>query len=148
MAKPDTFSKWVQDGEADSMLAIIQSLSMQGLSQKEIAREVGTTDRTLRGMAKKYHSVSQALKNGRRSVVALAQNKLMEKVQTGDTTAIIYALKVYGGDFFKDDRLRLTAEITGRNGAPINVETGPQIYLPKKDGDGDAGEQGESAGTK
>jgi hypothetical protein len=141
MAKKDTFSKWVEDGEADSMLAVIQSLSMQGFSQVQIAKEVGITDTTLRLMAKRYPSVSSALKNGRRTVVALAQNKLMDKVQMGDTTAIIYALKVYGGEFFNSDRLQVKAEVTGRNGQPINVDMGPQIYLPQKDEEGEDGDE-------
>jgi len=56
----------------------------------------------------------------------------MEKVSSGDTTAIIYALKVYGGEFF-NDRKTLRAEITG---APISVQPQIQIYLPETDGDG------------
>ena len=137
MPKLDTFQKWIEDGDADSQLAIIQSLSMQGFSQKEISKEIGISDRTLRELVKKYPSVSSALKNGRKSVVALCQNKLMDKIQMGDTTAIIYALKVYGGEFFNSDRVKVNAEVTGRNGAAIDLNVSPQIYLPAKDGDGD-----------
>ena len=52
----------------------------------------------------------------------------MEKVSSGDTTAIIYALKVYGGDFF-NDRKAVEAKISG---TPIAVPS-VQIYLPEKD---------------
>ena len=54
---------------------------------------------------------------------------MMEKVSSGDTTAIIYALKVYGGDFF-NDRKSVEAKISG---TPIAVQPSVQIYLPEKD---------------
>ena len=132
MAKQDTFQKWIEDGEADSMLAVIQSLSMQGHSIAEIGIGIGVSERTLSRLIKTYPSVSAAIKNGRRTVVAMCQNKLMDKIQMGDTTAIIYALKVYGGDFFKDDCTKIRAEVTGRNGQPIEIN-GPKVYLPMKD---------------
>ena len=53
----------------------------------------------------------------------------MERVSSGDTTAIIYALKVYGGDFF-NDRKAIEAKITG---TPVSVQAPVQIYLPEKD---------------
>ena len=53
----------------------------------------------------------------------------MEKVSSGDTTAIIYALKVYGGDFF-NDRKAVESKITG---TPISVKPQVQVYLPATD---------------
>ena len=73
--------------------------------------------------------MKKAIETGRLSVVAMCQNKLMEKVSSGDTTAIIYALKVYGGDFF-NDRKSVEAKISG---TPIAVQPSVQIYLPEKD---------------
>ena len=80
----------------------------------------------------------KAIKNGRLSVVAMCQNKLMERVSSGDTTAIIYALKVYGGEFF-NDRKTVKAEITGTPVAQPQV----QIYLPATDSEV-GGENGEA----
>ena len=62
--------------------------------------------------------------------MAMCQNKLMERVSNGDTTAIIYALKVYGGDFF-NDRKTVEAKVTG---TPLSVQPNVQIYLPSTDG--------------
>ena len=59
----------------------------------------------------------------------MCQNKLMEKVSSGDTIAIIYALKVYGGDFFNDRKASVEAKITGES----TLQSQVQIYLPAKD---------------
>ena len=73
--------------------------------------------------------MKKAIETGRLSVVAMCQNKLMEKVTSGDTTAIIYALKIYGGEFF-NDRKTLETKITG---SPVSVQPQVQIYLPEVD---------------
>jgi hypothetical protein len=95
----DLFEEWVEKGEVESNLAIMQSLSMQGQSMMQIAGYFGVSKRTLQYLQKEYPVIEKSVKAGCASVVAMCQNKLMEKVSSGDTTAIIYALKVYGGDF-------------------------------------------------
>lgn len=133
----DLFEQWVESGEVENNLAIIQSLSMQGKSMAEIASAFDVSRRTLQNLQKEHPALEKAIKTGRLSVVAMCQNKLMERVSGGDTTAIIYALKVYGGDFF-NDRKSIEAKITG---APIAVQPQVQIYLPERDSE--AGESGE-----
>jgi hypothetical protein len=127
--RKDLFEKWVESGEVESNLAIAQSLSMQGQSMTQIAEHFGISKRTLQYLQQEHPAIEKAIKSGRFSVVALCQNKLMEKVTSGDTTAIIYALKVYGGDFF-NDRNTVKAELSGKL-----VSTLPQIqiYLPETD---------------
>ncbi len=127
--RKDTFEQWVENGEVDSNLAIIQSLSMQGKSIEEIAKAFDISKRTLHYLQKEHPAVEKAIRTGRLSVVAMCQNKLMEKVSGGDTTAIIYALKVYGGSFF-NDRKTVEAKITG---TPVSVQPQVQIYLPERD---------------
>ena len=136
--KKDLFEKWVENGEVESNLAVAQSLSMQGQSLTQIAEHFGIAKRTLINLKEKHPAIEKAIKAGRFSVVAMCQNKLMEKVSSGDTTAIIYALKVYGGEFF-NDRKTLKAEITG---TPLSVQPQIQIYLPETDAEvGDDGEK-------
>lgn len=127
--RKDLFEQWVESGEVENNLAIIQSLSMQGKSMEEIAGAFDITRRTLQKLQKEHPALKKAIETGRLSVVAMCQNKLMEKVSSGDTTAIIYALKVYGGDFF-NDRKSVEAKISG---TPIAVQPSVQIYLPEKD---------------
>ena len=124
--RKDLFEQWVESGDVENNLAIIQSLSMQGKSMEEIASVFDITRRTLQKLQKEHPALKKAIETGRLSVVAMCQNKLMERVSSGDTTAI---LKVYGGDFF-NDRKAIEAKITG---TPVSVQAPVQIYLPEKD---------------
>lgn len=126
MAKQDLFEKWVEAGQVENNLAIVQSLSMQGKSMEDIAQVFNITKRTLQNLQNKHSSLHKAIETGRLSVVAMCQNKLMERVTNGDTTAIIYALKVYGGDFF-NDRKTIESKITE---AATSLQSQVQIYLP------------------
>ena len=126
--RKDLFEQWIESGDVENNLAIVQSLSMQGKSMEEIASAFDITRRTLQKLQKEHPALKKAIDSGRLSVVAMCQNKLMERVVNGDTTAIIYALKVYGGDFF-NDRKAVEAKITG---GPISVQPQVQIYLPDR----------------
>ena len=134
--RKDLFEQWIESGDVENNLAIVQSLSMQGKSMEEIASAFDITRRTLQKLHKEHPALKKAIDSGRLSVVAMCQNKLMERVVNGDTTAIIYALKVYGGDFF-NDRKAVEAKITG---GPISVQPQVQIYLPERDSE--VGENG------
>lgn len=134
--RKDLFEQWIESGEVENNLAIVQSLAMQGKSMDEIAKVFDITRRTLLNLQKEHAALEKAIKNGRLAVVAMCQNKLMERVSSGDTTAIIYALKVYGGDFF-NDRKAVEAKITG---TPLSVQPQVQIYLPERDSE--VGENG------
>lgn len=127
--RKDLFEQWVESGEVETNLAVVQSLSMQGKSIAEIADAFDISKRTLLYLQKKHSALAKAIKNGRLSVVAMCQNKLMERVSNGDTTAIIYALKIYGGEFF-NDRKTTKAEISG---TLTSVQPQVQIYLPATD---------------
>ena len=135
--RKDLSERWVESGEVENNLAIIQALSMQGKSMAEIAEAFEISRRTLQNLQKEHPALKKAISSGRLSVVAMCQNKLMERVASGDTTAIIYALKVYGGDFF-NDRKAVEAKITG---TPVSVQPQVQIYLPERDTE--VGENGE-----
>ena len=124
----DLFEKWVESGTVENKLAIVQSLSMQGQSMAQIAETMGVTRKTLHNLQNKHPALKKAIENGRLTVVAMCQNKLMEKVMQGDTIAIIYALKVYGGDFF-NDRKTPKANI---NESSVSVQPQVQIYLPQQ----------------
>ncbi len=132
MGKLDTFEQWVRDGTAQQNLALMQSAAMQGKSLQEIAEEFNMSEKSLKKLQQKHNSVKTALSNGRDTVVAMCQNKLMDQVRSGDTTAIIYSLKIYGGDFFNDRRFVNRTEISGKDGGEIKVGSNVMFYLPEK----------------
>ena len=77
--RKDLFEQWVESGEVDNNLAIIQSLSMQGKSMAEIADVFEISRRTLQNLQKEHPAIEKAIRSGRLSVVAMCQNKLMER---------------------------------------------------------------------
>ena len=133
----DLFEKWIENGEMENKLSIVQSLSMQGKSMEEIANVFCITRRTLQNLQKKHSPLRKAIETGRLNVVAMCQNELMKRVSNGDTIAIIYALKVYGGDFFNDRKALAEAKNTGESASQPKV----QIYLPARDSEADGNEQ-------
>ena len=60
-AKKDLFEKWIESGEAENKLAVIQSLSMQGKSLAEIAECFDISKRTLINLKAKYPAVEKAI---------------------------------------------------------------------------------------
>lgn len=123
--KKDTYEKWVEEGSLESKLAVINVLAAQGLNMKDIAQAVGIQDRTLYKMQQRHSNVRDAIERGRVYVVAECHSYLMDQVRDGNITAIIYALKVYGGDFY-NDRKKQEVEVKG------DVQQ-VHFYLPEKD---------------
>jgi hypothetical protein len=110
MAKTtDKVEDWRLDGTYQDKLNLITSLSMQGLSKAQIGEheEINISPRQITRLCKKHKEFAAAFKKGREYVVAFAQNALMNQVKNGNVTAIIYALKVYGGQFFKENKIEL-----------------------------------------
>lgn len=109
MARYDRVEEWEAAGVLDEKLSLIRSLSMQGLNLTEIGKheEINLSERHLKRLKKKHKNLESSIKKGRDYVVGFAQNALMKQVRDGNITAIIYALKVYGGEFFKENKLEL-----------------------------------------
>ena len=109
MPKKDRVEEWQEQGVLEEKLTLMRSLSMQGYNYSEIGShdEIRLSGRQMVRLAQKYKDFASAIKKGREYVVSFAQNALMKQVQEGNITAIIYALKVYGGEFFKENKLEL-----------------------------------------
>jgi transposase len=123
----DAYQKWEADGELKANLLTVQSMAMEGHSIPKIADALGISERTLKTLKSKYPALSARFKKGRRHVVGVLQSKLMERVEAGDTTAIIYALKVFGGDFYKDRALQ---NVTVNTGEDVDEDNKTIIILP------------------
>ena len=117
--RKDLYEQWVADGDDEDNLKIMKSLALQGIPMDKIADEFGIKERQLRVLKKRHNAVNAALKKGRQHVVAEAQDALRRRIVAGDTGAIIYALKIYGGDFFND---RARVEIKGEVDANVSID--------------------------
>lgn len=123
MARPSKVEQWL----TDDGLSLLTHWKRNDLSDLEIAKRIGISDKTLRTWKEKYLPISSALKNGLEYAVADAEKALVEKfsVQTlteekeeiwiaedgtkkkhkivtkkqvaPDTTAIIFFLKAKAG---------------------------------------------------
>lgn len=81
----------------DINLIEVEKLASRGLTQQQIADALGISDRTLRKYRDQFSDFSDAIKKGKAKGIARVTNKLFEKIETGDTTSIIFFLKTQGG---------------------------------------------------
>lgn len=74
-------------------LILIQGWARDGLTNEQIAQNMGITRQTLNVWSKKYPSISDALKKGKEIVDYAVENALLKNALGGDTTAQIFWLK-------------------------------------------------------
>lgn len=112
MSKKDRVEEWRDERVLDEKISLMRSLSMQGYTLKQIGEheEINLSERQIIRLMKKYNVMMSPIKKGRHHVVAFAQSALMKQIEAGNTTAIIYALKVYGGEFFKENKLEFNLQ--------------------------------------
>jgi transposase len=71
----------------------VEALAGSGLTEAQIAEALGIGYRTLETRKHDYSEFSQAIKKGKAKGIAHVTNKLMEQVNEGNTTAILFYLK-------------------------------------------------------
>lgn len=83
------YKKWL---EADGLI-LLQGWARDGLTDEQIAHNIGINTATLYDWKKKYPNISNALKKGKEVVDFAVENALLKKALSGDTTAMIFWLK-------------------------------------------------------
>ena len=89
-----------------------------------VASRLGISRNHVYRLAKKYTSVAAAIKTEREKNKDFAEGKLMEGIQSGNMTAIIFYLKTQAKDRGYVER----QEVTGRDGEDL---IRPVVFLPK-----------------
>ena len=84
------------------LLAKVEMLGSQGLTQTQIASVIGCALSTLMDKKKNYTEFSEAIKRGQAKGIAKITNKLFQKASEGDNTAMIFYLKNRDKDNWKD----------------------------------------------
>ena len=83
------YEQWLEpDG-----LIMLQGWARDGLTEEQIAHNMGISARTLTAYKKQYSPILLALKKGKEVVDFAVENALLKKALAGDVTAMIFWLK-------------------------------------------------------
>ena len=83
------YQEWLED---DNLIRL-EGWARDGLTEEQIAHNIGISAVTLWDWRKKYPKIANALKRGKEVVDYEVENALLQKALSGDTTAMIFWLK-------------------------------------------------------
>lgn len=86
-------------------LVTLQGWKRNGLTDAQIAQNIGINVRTLDKWKSKYGRIRQALKIGRSQSNFMVEGELFKKAMKGNTTAMIFYLKNNWRDKYNDSQL-------------------------------------------
>lgn len=95
------YQKWLEDDN----LILLQGWKRNGLTDEQIANNIGVTPRTLENWKKKYVQIFRALKVGKEQANFAVEGKLFQRAMSGNTTAMIFWLKNNWRDKYNDSEL-------------------------------------------
>lgn len=103
------YQKWL---ESDNLL-LLQGWKRNGLTDTEIANNMGVSIRTFYNYREKYQKIKQATSVGKEQANFYIENKLFKKASEGNMTAIIFWLKNNWREKYSDtQRTPLEEELT------------------------------------
>lgn len=92
------YEKWLKE---DNLL-LLEGWARDGLTDEQIAKNIGIGERTLYEWKEKYPQISQSLKKGKEVVDYEVENALLSSALGGNTTAQIFWLKNRRPDKWRD----------------------------------------------
>lgn len=95
------YKKWL---EQDNLL-LLQGWKRNGVTDEEIAKNIGIRRETLYEWKKRYPNINNALKRGREQSNYAVESVLFRKAISGNTTAMIFWLKNNWRDKYNDSTL-------------------------------------------
>lgn len=108
MAKPKYFT------HVEPKLELIEGWARDGLTDEQIAKNLGIAYSTFREYRNKYSALSTALKKGKEVVDYEVEKALLNKALKGDTTAMIFWLKNRRPDKWRDRKEHTEIDIANR----------------------------------
>lgn len=79
MARISIYERWEKDGELKDKLILIQGMARDGLTQQQIADNLGISIDTLIENKKKYSEFNNALKKGKEVIDFEVENALLKR---------------------------------------------------------------------
>lgn len=95
------YKKWLKKEN----LNLIEGWKRNGLTDEQIAHNMGIAPRTLENWKKDHVQIVQALKIGRESANLLVERELFRKAANGNVTSMIFWLKNNWRDKYNDSEL-------------------------------------------
>ena len=92
------YQKWLEPGN----LILLEGWARDGLTDEQIAKNMGISYSTLKDWKNKYSAISAALKKGKEVVDFQVENALLSSALEGNTTAQIFWLKNRRPDKWRD----------------------------------------------
>lgn len=92
------YQKWLEP----EGLILLQGWARDGLTDEQIAHNMGISAATLYNWKQRYLEILEALKKGKEIVDYEVENALLQKALIGDTTAAIFWLKNRRPDKWRD----------------------------------------------
>ena len=82
----------------------LEGWKRNGLTDEQIANNIGIRRETLWDWQRKYPNIANALKRGKEDVNFAVENALLRKALSGNTTAMIFFLKNNWRDKYNDSQ--------------------------------------------
>lgn len=95
------YQKWLESEN----LVLLEGWKRNGLTDKQIAENMGISVNTLNKWKQRFAQIRQALKIGHESANYAVERKLFQKAMSGNTTAMIFWLKNNWRDKYNDSAL-------------------------------------------
>lgn len=95
------YQKWLESEN----LVLLEGWKRNGLTDKQIAENMGISVNTLNKWKQRFVQIRQALKIGHESANYAVERKLFQKAMNGNTTAMIFWLKNNWRDKYNDSAL-------------------------------------------
>lgn len=95
------YQKWLESEN----LVLLEGWKRNGLTDKQIAENMGISVNTLNKWKQRFVQIRQALKIGHESANYAVERKLFQKAMNGNTTAMIFWLKNNWRDKYNDNTL-------------------------------------------
>lgn len=92
------YQKWLEP----EGLILLEGWARDGLSEEQIARNMGVSRSTLSAWKNVHPDILDALKKGKEIVNYEVENALLKKALSGDVTAQIFWLKTQRADKFRE----------------------------------------------
>lgn len=133
------YQKWLESEN----LVLLEGWKRNGLTDKQIAGNMGISVNTLDKWKQRFVQIRQALKIGHESANYAVERKLFQKAMKGNTTAMIFWLKNNWRDKYNDSQLsKEERKLVVDRGRKLEAETELTKLKVKamKDGDKSAEE--------